>query len=990
MRKKEKPTYEEIERRLENAEAALRSLREGQIDAIIGERENLVVKLAEAERREAHIKQILNSIRNAGKLMVRENQRELLIKGVCDKLIETRGYNNAWIALTDGDNNVILTASSGFESEFERMQKKLGRGEFTKCFKEASNRDETIVVDNPKDECRDCPLSNEYENCSGLTRRLSFEKNVYGIITVSIPKSFSKEKDELVLFEELAKDLSIALHNIEIEEKRKSAEESLRKSEKKYRSLFNTMNDGIVYQDAKGNIISANPAAEELLGLTLDQMMGRKSIDKRWKAIKEDGSEFPGEEHPAMISLKTGKPVHDMIMGVFNPKYEDYTWLSINSTPMFRENENNPFQVYATFRDITERKKVQEKQRKLSKRIEAGLRAGNLAWWEMRLPSGEVIFDDRKAELLGYSPSRFKTYQDFTDLLHPDDYELAMQAMRDCLEGKKENYEVEYRIKKSDGAYKWFKDTGIITEQNKENGTVVLIGLVEDIDARKIAGETLRESEQKFRDIFNNSSDAIFIHDPEGNFLEINDIVLERYGYSKEKLLQMTPLDIDAAEFDESYEDKIKTLKEKGRIVFEGVHKRKDGSEFPVEVHSRTIEYEGKPAILSVVRDISERKQAEAKLKEQKELLDESQRLANLGSWELNLIDDKLIWSDEVYRIFGLQPREFDATYEAFLESVHPEDREKVTNAYESSLEKGQESYEIEHRIIKKVSGEIRYVNEKCYHIKDDEGNVLKSIGMVQDITKQKKAKEEQKRLFKELQKSEKKLRELNASKDKFFSIIAHDLKGPFVSFLHLSESLKENYEFLNEEEIRQSVDTIHKTSRNLYKLLQQLLDWSRVQTNRIDFKPDRFDIYELAINNAMLFQKNAEQKNITLETMVKPNTLGRFDYQMIDAVIRNLLSNAIKFTDEGGLVEIKSETLNDGIKITVRDTGVGIDKKHIDKLFSIEEQYVRQGTKKERGTGLGLILSKEFVEKNKGKLEVKSEKGKGSTFSFTLPSINT
>lgn len=141
---------------------------------------------------------------------------------------------------------------------------------------------------------------------------------------------------------------------------RKRSEEALKQSEEKYRTLFETMTQGVVYQDANGKIISANPAAERLLGLTLDQMQARTSTDPRWRSIHEDGSPFPGETHPAMVALRTGEEVRNVVMGVFDPKENRYRWININAAPQFRPGEGRPYQVYATFDDITERKRAKE------------------------------------------------------------------------------------------------------------------------------------------------------------------------------------------------------------------------------------------------------------------------------------------------------------------------------------------------------------------------------------------------------------------------------------------------------------------------------------------------------------------------------------------------------------------------------------------------------------------------------------------------------
>jgi len=156
-------------------------------------------------------------------------------------------------------------------------------------------------------------------------------------------------------------------------------------------------------------------------------------------------------------------------------------------------------QIVGASTDITEIKRNEKIQNKLYQKIEAGLQAGNLSWWEMELPSGEIEFDDRKAELLGYSPDEFSHYEDFMSLVHPDDYDKTMRGMREHIKGDTDIYEVDYRIKNKTGEYRWFKDIGKITEREKENGTLKIIGIVQDITRQKLAEQKLRESENYMR-----------------------------------------------------------------------------------------------------------------------------------------------------------------------------------------------------------------------------------------------------------------------------------------------------------------------------------------------------------------------------------------------------------------------------------------------------------------------------------------------------------
>ena len=229
-------------------------------------------------------------------------------------------------------------------------------------------------------------------------------------------------------------------------------------------------------------------------------------------------------------------------------------------------------------------------------------------------------------------------------------------------------------------------------------------------------------------------------------------------------------------------------------------------------------------------------------------------------------------------------------------------------------------------------------------------------------------------------------LKKINATKDKFFSIIAHDIKNPLTVTIGFSDILKQYYHELDEDEIISLIDGINTSSKNLLKLLENLLDWSRSQTGRIKFEPTRIDISLIVSSIIALLLESAIAKNIKLTSTIKSNTYVFVDINMITTVLRNLISNAIKFTNSGGHIIIDSNDNKDFLTISVSDDGVGISEENQKKLFRIDEQYTTTGTNEEIGTGIGLILCKEFIEKHNGKIWVESKIGEGSTFFFTLP----
>jgi signal transduction histidine kinase len=229
-------------------------------------------------------------------------------------------------------------------------------------------------------------------------------------------------------------------------------------------------------------------------------------------------------------------------------------------------------------------------------------------------------------------------------------------------------------------------------------------------------------------------------------------------------------------------------------------------------------------------------------------------------------------------------------------------------------------------------------------------------------------------------------LNELNATKDKFFSIIAHDLKNPFNTLMGFTELLLDNLEEYSTEKLREFIDVLHQTSKQSYALLENLLEWSRAQTGRLEMSPKKVNIHELTNENISLLLNQATKKNIRLKNEIIPSIEAFCDENMIRTVIRNLVSNAIKYTKENGSITCDCQLEDDKVEISISDTGIGIKPENLNKLFRIDVNYTTVGTAQETGTGLGLILCKEFVNKNNGEIWVESEFGKGSTFKFTLP----
>jgi PAS domain S-box-containing protein len=278
---------------------------------------------------------------------------------------------------------------------------------------------------------------------------------------------------------------SLRVYSDNISERRRM-EEDLKRREEKFRKLFETMVQGVVYQAADGKIISANPAAERILGLSLEQMQGRTSIDPRWKSTHEDGSAFPGETHPAMAALKTGQEVRNVVMRVYNPKEDKQRWININAVPLFRPGENKPYQVYATFEDITERRRAEEKLKESEDKYRTIIENTKDIIYSVDT-AGKMTYASPQVSALGYRVEEV-VGSDLSKFVHPDDLGKLSQDIQETLATGRE-FPTSFRLLKKDGSYVYAEEIGkAIRLDGKISG---ITGVIRDITERKRADDQL-------------------------------------------------------------------------------------------------------------------------------------------------------------------------------------------------------------------------------------------------------------------------------------------------------------------------------------------------------------------------------------------------------------------------------------------------------------------------------------------------------------------
>lgn len=455
---------------------------------------------------------------------------------------------------------------------------------------------------------------------------------------------------------------------------RRRAEEARRESDERYQLLFEEMTQGVIFQDGEGRLLHANPAAEKILGVTQEKMLGQTSVDPNWPTIREDGSALPAEEHIAVRVLGSGQPVSDMIIGVFNPKKQTYIWLNVNAFPRFKDGDPRPHQVFTVFDDITDRKQAEMALRDSEKRLRAMLEVSQAmsaplemevilqkivenATGLLKLDSGAIY--TLKGEELFLEATTPPLPPEFPDeLRHASvaDHSHIQAAISSgsivILPDSKatELSDAERIVAESRGLRSIAYIPLIISE--KAIGVLIVasvnrlrtfsadeitmytgfsgqaaqtienvrlykaeheyaVELESQIAERKQAEATLRESERKYRELINGMNDTVWVIDTDMSILDVNDAAVNTLGYSREELLSMKVSDIDSAIPSEQILQLIDRLSVEKLLMFEARHKTKDGREIPVEVSGSLISYMGRRVIMSIARDITDRKRAE-------------------------------------------------------------------------------------------------------------------------------------------------------------------------------------------------------------------------------------------------------------------------------------------------------------------------------------------------------------------------------------------
>ncbi|MBU0473035.1 MAG: PAS domain S-box protein [Bacteroidetes bacterium] len=598
--------------------------------------------------------------------------------------------------------------------------------------------------------------------------------------------------------------------------------------------------------------------------------------------------------------------------------------------------------------------------------------------------SGIISWSGDLTNTLGYTIHEFQNIDlsEWENMIKPEYKQRTLNALALALESKNDFF-LEYEFRKKDCTYIFIEDHGTVIRDLNSNA-VKIFGVMRDITERTMALKKLEISESNYRLLAENSTDSIWRVNLNFDFEYVSPEIFRLTGYTVDEIMN---LNVKKLYSDENFAKVVEIVSEEislgtkhiGR-TFESILKHKDGKHVPVEISGKLIfDNSNNPiAISGYLKDISERKEAEQALRESES------RFRTTFDQAFDPIFIAEITEGQIPLIIDI-----NEAVTATLGHTREECIGKPMNLFH--LEEKQD--EIFRRVKKILSGEP--LNFESIHYKKDGSYIPVEISAKRIRTNDKyfiyiiqRDISDRKKWEHDILQIQKALKDENLSKDKFFSIISHDLKSPFGTLLSITQMLDENFSDMTESEKKELISTARNSTKNIYQLLEALLEWSQASTGRMIFSPSYIKLEEITNKVILVFLQNISTKNIKMTTRISNNLIIYADEKMLRTVMRNLLANAIKFTQRGGQIKISSEIKDENIVISVSDNGIGMTQADINKLFRIDVHHTTVGTENESGTGVGLILCKELIEKNGGTIWAESELGKGSNFKFTIPLV--
>jgi PAS domain S-box-containing protein len=770
---------------------------------------------------------------------------------------------------------------------------------------------------------------------------------------------------------------------------RSQAEQALRQNEERARLLEDTLTQGVVYRDRGGKVVRMNPAAETILGRSIEELYDY-SKNVEYEALREDGSPFPKHEHPIMEALRTGKIVSKVVMGIFNQRMKMYRWLIIDAVPLFHPGEDTPYEAYTIFSDITERKQAESAVRESRAKLSAALDSMSDAVFISDKEGNLIESNDAFATYHRYKSKneRSKCFADCTKVL---DVWMAdgtsappnMWAMPRALRGESAT-NVEYTLRRKDTGETWIGSYSFAPIRDASGAVVGSVVVARDITESKQAETAIRESRAKLSAALESMTDAVFISDKEGRFIEFNEgfATFHKFRNKDEAATTLS----EYPEFLDVYMDDgtlapldkwavPRALRGETCTNAEYTLRRKDTGETWVGLYSFAPIRDASGEIVGSVvvgRDITYRKRIEEDLRRTSDLL----RAITKYSPDLIFAKDcqcRLVHaSDSLLHLLGKKPEEVlgktDAEFHAdpkVGEIIMENDRIVRETGLPLVVEERAEL----------PDGTLRTFRSTKVPWLSEDGSLLGTFGIAVDINEL-KTKEQ------ELSKAREAAERADLSKSKFLAAASHDLRQPVQSLALLLTILEKHSS--NNPKIAKTADMMKMAMGSLTGMLSSILDISRLDAGAV--KPDMkgVDIGEIVGRLGKEYALVSKDKGLKLRSV--PRGLRAWtDPDLFERALRNLIENALRYTKKGGIL-VGVRQRGERVRIDVVDTGIGIAADKQSEIFVEFYQVNNPGRDGTQGMGLGLSIVARLIRLIGAEVQVASQVGRGSRFSLLLP----